>query len=151
LLVGQAPSATAQRLAGNGVPRPFFGDGPSVRLLASLLSIEVEDLMCVFELRNLLPKHPGCCKKGDKFDSVQGKLAAHRLMGECAGRRMVLAGRHVAKAFGMSSTPPLSVVVMPRGCLALLLPHPSGVNLWWNSAENRRHAGQVLRRFVKET
>lgn len=38
-------------------------------------------------------------------------------------------------------------MILGRDVRGLVLPHPSGINLWWNSASNREDARAALRVF----
>lgn len=60
---------------------------------------------------------------------------------------IVLLGRKVAKVFGLDDHPPLDAVVKGGGYgpTYLLLPHPSGVNRWWNDRDNFATAQETLR------
>jgi hypothetical protein len=116
--------------------------------LSECLGVDPDDLGDIFEMINLLPRFPGVKpdgSKGDLFPAHLAKISASRLLPELRGRRVVLAGRSVAKAFDLR----MDFLEERGGALGaesvLLLPHPSGVNLWWNSPENRKRAREVLR------
>lgn len=57
------------------------------------------------------------------------------MLPELRGRLVVLAGKNVARAFGVRAE--YHEWLVSPGCRAVVVPHPSGVNRWWNSADNR--------------
>ena len=136
-LVGQAPSRTSDPA------RPF--DGPTGRRLADLLGLPARALGHVFELANVLGAWPGAARdKGDRFPAREARAAAEELLARVPpGARVVAVGSGVAAAIGLD-TSPLAWTAC-RGREAALLPHPSGMNLWWNERANREAAGAFLR------
>lgn len=138
LIVGEAPS----RATDGGPPL----SGRSGARLAAMLGLRPEDLAARFELANLLERWPGPARGGGSaFHAAEAASAAASL--DLEGRRVVLLGARVARAFGVRRPEPLSVVDV-RGSEALLLPHPSGASRWWNSPENREAAARALREFL---
>lgn len=77
-------------------------------------------------------------------------MTAERLLSETLrGRRVVLLGANVSRAFGVSFRK-LSEVVLSwhpvgEGLAAAVVPHPSGLNRWWNDPDNRVRARLFLR------
>lgn len=67
-----------------------------------------------------------------------------------AGRRLVLLGRLVADAFELELREPGEVVTLPGGVPALVLPHPSGRNRFWNDPELCSQMRVVFDNFMKE-
>jgi hypothetical protein len=61
----------------------------------------------------------------------------------------VLLGRRVAAAFGLASAPYLEWTEA-RGRTWVVMPHPSGVNRWWNDEENRLLATVAALRIREE-
>jgi len=96
---------------------------------------------------NLNAQFHGKSGKGDAFRVPEGLSKASRELARRRNTRFVLLGRAVGKCFGVSG-PFLSRTVRDYGNEFLFFPHPSGINLWWNDARNRREASRVLRRFV---
>lgn len=140
LLVGQAPSRSA------GHARAF--DGESGRRLARLL--DLPSIFDAFETVNLLRRWPGkhggryaYREKGDRFPLQAARRSARRLRATLTpGRVVVLCGGRVARAFGID-VPALHWARID-GCWVLVLPHPSGCNLWWNDPANRERAEIAL-------
>jgi hypothetical protein len=130
--VGQAPGRR------NGRGAPF--EGPCARRLAGLAGLEERELRRRVRLVNLLGRWPGpSASKGDAFPIARAREAARRfpLRG-----RVLLAGRGVARAFGVDA-PFLEWVELGRARVAVF-PHPSGVSHWWNDPANARRAAEFL-------
>jgi uracil-DNA glycosylase len=136
LFVGQAP--------GRDKLYPFIGK--SGYALARLLGIEYANLFDQHRLINLVDVWQGKSGKGDRFDP-SGIDCAAKVAHHAEGvHGIVLCGGTVAKACGV--TTPFLDQFMLHGKPALVLPHPSGVNRWWNDARNKKSAQRRLRRFV---
>jgi hypothetical protein len=136
VIVGQAPSRTSR-------PRRPLRDGRTGLELRRLFGDALEELRLV----NVLGRWPGSAgAKGDLFPREAARRAGRRLRRRLAGRRVVVLGRRVEDALGLELPRPL--VWTDQGDLeAALLPHPSGVNLWWNEARNRSRARAFARRI----
>lgn len=140
VVIGQAP--------GRRGPKVPVG-GRSARLLAGLLGITEEQFLDEYERFNLVNRFPGKKGKGDAFPADLARRNARRLQPRLHQRKVVMLGRGVAAAFGISM-PFLDDLVVQRGrsiFKVLLLPHPSGVNHWWNHPRNRERAAEALRYF----
>lgn len=145
LLVGQAP-------ARSGDGRPFTG--ASGRRLCDLLGLEsYDDLVHLLDMTNLIPeiqpKVQG--KRGDSFDRALAKRAAIRIYTRCVeeGRyKLILAGKGVGKTF----LPKKEIEYFqryPSGMLQIwVIPHPSGINHFWNDPANVEKASRFLRAIV---
>lgn len=148
VIVGQAPSKTAD------AKRPLSADTGSGKLMMKMLGIGVAEYMGVERL-NLLPRWPGKAgKKGDAFDAKIAAVAAGSIIVRAQKTHFVLLGRGVAKAFGVDAgfcrTKTSKMSVGARRIRFLILPHPSGVNRWWNDKANKALAQRSLRRFAKQ-
>jgi uracil-DNA glycosylase len=129
VIVGQAPGPNT----GN---RAF--DGRSGDRLARYMGLEDrETLRAHVELLNVLRRYPGPQgDKGDAFPAGRARRAARRLTGRLRGRTVLLAGKRVAGAFGVR-TEYLEWDEHEAGFNVVVIPHPSGVNRWWNDSANR--------------
>lgn len=102
---------------------------------------EAEAWLQQFERRNLLAYYPGSVEgeDGSLFPPDLAAEAADGLREELEGRLVLLAGKRVARAFGLSK--PDYFEPLPRapapGAVAWVVPHPSGINRWWNEPRNR--------------
>ncbi len=135
MIVGQAPG----RSRGSALPL----EGPSGDRLARLAGMSGhDDLRRRATLVNLLPGFPGKSGKGDAFPLPEARLAAFRMR---LGRgRVLLAGKAVARAFGLQVLPYFRWTRHRRAWLAVI-PHPSGVSHWWNEPRNVRRARRFMR------
>jgi hypothetical protein len=74
-----------------------------------------------------------------------------RLIEESAapGDAILLLGRRVQRAFGLEEARELSIVVRSGGVgpTIVVVPHPSGLNRWWNDPDHVDDAAIVLRRI----
>lgn len=143
LLIGPAPGARATDGS------PAFGPGPgSGARLARLL--DLNDVQAYFDTLNLLPLYPGRTSSGaDAFPLAEARSRA--LSVDLSERPFtLLVGRNVARAFNMPWLPYLRWMrywypgIVGFGWVAVL-PHPSGLNRWWNSAENQEAASDFVR------
>lgn len=142
VIIGQAPSSTSDP----SVPL----SGKSGKFLAKLAGVPFEKLGDVFERVNVLNEHPGNAKKkGDKFPMRLARPAAAALKPSLSGRKVVLLGKKVAEAFGHDGAP-FEWVPDPAGFEVATCPHPSGVNLFWNSVENRAEACRFFGAIMKD-
>ncbi len=141
LLVGQAPSRLTEGL---GAFR-----GRSGKFLASLLGWTLDELLGRVEAVNLLPRFPGKCGKGDAFDPVAARTIAGSV--RTGNRLVLLCGKKVASCFGVGG--PMAFLERREvgNASFVLLPHPSGVNHWWNDRGNKEAAGGLLRSLLLPT
>lgn len=136
LIIGQAPSRTSDP------DEPLTGR--SGRRLADLLGVAF-DVVLTSERRNL--NHKWTQKNGrDGFDGREAADTAERIMSEDGPKRVVILGAKVAGAFGLTWKPLHSERAFGRSFL--MIPHPSGLNRWWNDSKNRRSAAVAFRRFL---
>lgn len=138
LIVGMAPGRS-------GVREPLAGS--SGRRLALLCGITFEDYLARFERTNLCPEFLGKVGKGDAFPSAKhARALADDLLLTLAGRRVVVLGFVNALAFGIEW--PMFTFGVRAGAEIAYSPHPSGVNRWWNEAENQEAARAFWRRVA---
>lgn len=139
LLVGEAPGPRT-----NG--QPFGQDGASGRRLARLAG--VADLAEVFECVNLLDQWPGASGKASAFPLAEAMRAAARILGSHPPEQLVVcAGLRVWAAFDLPGTAPVSLLERD-GRRYALIPHPSGVNRWWNQPGAEEQVATWLRATV---
>jgi len=65
------------------------------------------------------------------------------MLPELRGRWVLLIGQGVARAFGVQAG--LLEWVEREGAWLAVVPHPSGVNRWWNELRNVERAAAFLR------
>lgn len=128
--------------------RPF--EGRSGARLASLAGVTQREFLDAVEAVNLIPFWPGRSsgKKGHLFPADAARLRAASM--DLAGRRMLLCGLRVARAFGLPSKVrfmnPCSLGRDERSCH--VIPHPSGIVRWWNDADNVAAATNLVRNLM---
>lgn len=140
LVIGQAPARGSDdtlALAGRS----------GARLRKLLCCPAEEDFRARFDSFNVLPKWPGKAGKGDRFPHRIAKSIASRIR-FCSGPVLLLGG--AAGAFGVSSWFEWEMLASGDtsdvwGCA---LPHPSGVNRWWNEADNKERAERFFKSNV---
>jgi hypothetical protein len=131
LLVGEAPA--------RGTSRPFEGNS-GVRL-RELIGDEAFGRL---DLANLYKRPmPSDGWKGSHFPAVLARRQAKQF-GLPGGKGVVvlLAGKRVAKAFGVEARYFEPCLLRRRVCY--VVPHPSGVNRWYNVEINRWRAKQFF-------
>lgn len=104
---------------------------------------------------NLLQAYPGAGRKGSHFPTARGREAAEKLMSgdEMDGFGMVLlAGHRVSRSFGIRELVYFETMMVSGGVEFVVVPHPSGVNRWWNpvagkESQNTRAARAYLERL----
>ena len=118
---------------GNG-PEPLSPDNMSGRRLADLAGLTRDEFIERFDRVNLLP--------GD----VDTQAAVANLMPILRGRRVVTLGREVSMALGVRGDLSWGV---GAGFIGAHLPHPSGLNRWWNDRSNVEVAGRFMRDLLR--
>ena len=140
LMVGEAPSPSDGVLDG----RPLEGN-PS-RKMSEWSGI---DVMSAFDTVNLLDVAPKRRGKGTHWtpdEQQEAMRKANRLL--FSGYWVyVLLGKRVAAAFGAAAAPYYMLIpIAPDGQkVAVVIPHPSGVNHLYNEEEHRKAAGAWIR------
>lgn len=94
---------------------------------------------------NLLDRYPG-----PRFPVSEGKLAAQDLLSQLRqnpprAHSVLLAGRSVAACFGVRGDQELLSWVDLQGLRTAVVPHPSGLNRFWNDPAGRDRVLAFLR------
>ena len=145
LMIGQAPSRET-----DGLP-PFVGK--CGKFLAELMGMTQDEMLAAHDFRNVLGKWPGKGINGDRFPMAEAREAADRLIPECRGRAVILLGSNVARAFSLKKFGYMELyqirdpkdpgqVMVP---LLAVVPHPSGVNRFYNDPTKRYVVSKFLR------
>lgn len=139
VLVGQAPSRSGNASA------PLTAKRVASRL-SSCAGLSLEEYARAFDRRNLLDAWPGRSGKGDNFPKNEARNSVFLMMEGLRKRNVLFLGKQVAKAFGVFED--FLVEFEWNEGRAVVLPHPSGINLWWNSEANRALASDLLKRWL---
>lgn len=150
LFIGQAPSRDSDPL------RPF--SGRCGKFLAELLDTTQEDMLEQHDFLNVLDEWPGKGVGGDRFPILVAMAAARRKVPQLRGRTVVLLGANVARAFGAKNFQYLQFyrLLNPENYADVLsqkmcvVPHPSGINRWYNRRENRDIVSKFLRELATQ-
>lgn len=159
LLLGESPAAGTQH-----DPESWLapGSSSSADRLLKFTGYTEDEYLDTFARDNLLHYLPRRSGKGRNFPLSRAKRQVKRVFQEwwMPCQRIVMLGRRVASAFEwyrwdrvIGPIPHSEVKYLKwyrienRGMLiwAAVVPHPSGVNRWWNDANNRRRARKFFR------
>ena len=144
ILVGQAPSR-------NGDPKTPLIGGRSGFFLQQLCGMSLLQYVRSFETVNVVEAWPGySSSKGDLFPADEAKVKAEAKAASWHGRRVILLGKNVARAFGHNKTPLMTWTTDSRGFEVAVVPHPSGVSRWWNDPTNTERARAFLQSLQGE-
>jgi hypothetical protein len=128
LIVGEAPSKNEI------VPTPI--EGRVGRRLARCAGLSFDEFIDRFDRMNLLSVRQDTQEKGFVFDSRAAGIVARELRERLEpGRTVLLLGHRVADAFGIKGEY-FATFAPPGEAVYYVLPHPSGVNHWWNDPAN---------------
>lgn len=145
LLIGQAPGPNT-RSDKPLFPYPSTSAGGRLQQMTGLTRGQY---LRTFDRMNLLQHFPGSVQNGDSFPLSKARPAAQAVEQVLGGRRVVLVGRNVATAFGFRESPFFEWFDQPIwGYEAVVVPHPSGRNHWYNNEENRALARCWWAEFV---
>lgn len=151
LLLGESPAAGTQH-----DPKTWLAPGSSASAdrLLKFTGYDEETYLSTFARDNLLHHLPRRSGKGRNFPLSRAKRQVDRVFRERMGC-VVMLGRRVSSAFDWirwdsrigpiphSEVKYLKWYRIMHGfqlLWAVVVPHPSGVNRWWNDANNRRRA-----------
>ncbi len=125
-------------------PRYALGDEPATsaggRLRRKILGVRSATYLACERL-NLCPT---------VWNREQARVRAARLLDTRSGEVLILLGRKVADAFGLSDVPAFGTRQLIGGPKCVVLPHPSGRNAAMWSAEGIRRARTAIRAACPE-
>lgn len=140
LLVGEAPSRTSG-------PDPL--SGACGARLAGFCSLSAREFGSTFDRANVLATWPGSAGKGSAFPLALARERAAALRRRFrGGRTVILLGRRVARAFGLAEQHYFEPVWVGRSPV-FVVPHPSGVNAWFNDPAHARQMRMFLAVLVR--
>lgn len=138
LIIGEAPSRTSDPR------RPVTGRCGET--LADFAGLSLAEFSRAFARANVFDEWPGSAGlKGDAFPIVHARVRADTRLRPrfVRGRTVVLLGRRVARAFHISAE--YFEAFGSYSATVYVVPHPSGINRWYNDAANVRK----MRRFMR--
>jgi hypothetical protein len=178
VVIGEAPNQAADALAEAASSRGYRGrlqksekgafaermldrvavTGTCGERIACLSGIMFREFLRRTDRFNVLRRWPGSNGKGDLFPRDAAQQGALRLRRILPGRRVLFLGRRAAGAFKVSgdyltwARKEVDLPGKPTKFEVAILPHPLGINRWWNDPENRGRAERFLRRaFAKDS
>lgn len=126
--------------------------GRCCRRIIDLMGISDLDFLRAFDRANLLDRWPGRAGKGDSFpmdDAIDGAVALRELIFARRYAWVLMLGGGVVAAFHGDSRAVAPLAWVRDGAFDGgwtrwgHLPHPSGINRWWNASDNLE-AGRIL-------
>lgn len=130
LIVGEAPSKN------EATERPI--EGRVAKRLAKCAGLTLEEFLEHFDRVNLLHVRQDTKDKGFLFNLPAAKVEAARMLTTFEPRRVViLLGGRVAEAFGVHREY-FNEVSLGKA-YGYIVPHPSGINRWYNDKDNVRN------------
>lgn len=156
VIVGQAPSKK-----GAAIQRAAIG-GPVGDKLMLLAGRNLRGYVREFRRLNLLQDYPGRDAGTDSFPLSEARRAWSFLAPNLNNRRVVFLGNKVAdiavpgwRAHGVCVASSFYDETIIRLCVVnrrfmryFVLPHPSGLNRWWNDPNRLRMAADAFRCFI---
>lgn len=125
-----------------------IGEAPGPRGMKNMIEVlyrKTGVLLRRAEHRNLLHTWPGPDRdsgKGSAFPLRHAQARARRFRVAKNVDTVLVLGKRVARAFGLEVG--YFEFVERNGRLWAVIPHPSGVNHWWNDVGNRVRAMEFL-------
>jgi len=142
LIIGEAPGK-------NGDPSTPI-EGRIGRRLAECCGISFEEFLETFSRRNLLDTQPQDNGKGADFNvKAAGRVARELEKQFVPGQVVLILGKRAAAAFRFIDVDYFQRFVV-NGASVYVVPHPSGVNHWWNELENELQMIRFMKRIVLE-
>lgn len=149
LIVGEAPSKK------EFTERPI--EGRVGARLAACCGLPLDAFLTHFDRVNLLHVRQDTREKGFEFDAAAAAQVAHAMANTFdsrfelyEGRTVLLLGKRVATAFGAHDRY-FELQHVGTKANVYVLPHPSGVNRWWNDEANQRRMVEFMHSIVNAT
>lgn len=141
LIIGEAPGK-------NGDPtKPI--EGRIGARLAACAGITLDEFLSTFDRINLLDEQPQDNGKGTDFNVKEAGRVARNLEPTLCDRPLVLLlGKRVAAAFKFTEVVYFQEARINR-IPTYVVPHPSGVNRWFNELENELQMLKFMHGIVK--
>lgn len=161
LLIGQAPPPSFDPDTHSPLhPLPEKCSGGR---LAEIMGLDARTYLRTFQRINLLRDFPGQRRRPggtrvDHWPKAEARQAAELIAPLLDGRQVILVGRNVARAFSLEAAPwhewSSYRVTYPPDSPALfsvaVVPHPSGLNRWYNDSANLETARAFWTGFLED-
>lgn len=120
--------------------------------LAACCGLTFEEFLTTFDRVNLLDEQPQDAPKGMAFNvKAAGRVAQfleHNREGIFGRPFSLLLGKRVAAAFRLTHVEYFTSIIFPNGSKVYVVPHPSGVNRWWNNWDNELEMIRFMRKIT---
>ena len=141
LIIGEQPSK-------NGNPEQPL-EGRIGHRMAEWMGITYEQYLDFFVRVNLLPQRIEYSGKGTDFNVKLARRSAKQIEETFTpGRIVVICGKRAASAFGIVKTDYFEWFALNHA-KAVIVPHPSGVNRWFNDPSNEMKMMAFCRVLVR--
>lgn len=141
LIIGEAPNRTG--------PRKNPIAGRCGMKLATFAGLTLDEYLVAFDRENVLARYPGSAGKGAAFSRSSARRRALKLQRKFESKRtVVLLGYRTAAAFKVRAKYFQPVLV--GKARVIVVPHPSGINRWYNEPRNVSKMKRYMRRLAKE-
>lgn len=135
---------------------PFCG--MTGRKLAEMAGVDPGNFPHVFQTWNIVRQWQGKNGKGDRFQPTRDDVALAYKQIDCSIQlgvtHVIVVGQAGAKAMGVGYKPILQwfpKLVAGRQSQWMVIPHPSGVNRFYNDPSNKRRVVRALRKIVNQS
>lgn len=140
LIIGEAPSKNEDP------EKPI--EGRIGKRLAACAGLKYDEFLVFFERVNLLHERQEVVGKGFVFELPAAREAAHKLEETFQpGQIILLLGGRVAEAFAIHDEY-FTKHEVKNEAVVYIMPHPSGVNRWWNDPGNHKRASEFMQWVV---
>lgn len=117
----------------------LFPTNGAGRRLFNATGMKLKDYMDVFERINLL--------EAPEWSMPTARQAAAKIKDRLKGRRIIVLGSQAWTALGLPKKDILDPHHASDGTRWIMLPHPSGKNVWYNDETNRAKVKKFFERF----
>lgn len=112
------------------------------KMIHEVCGMTAEEYVQLFDRMNLV--------EGEDWNFRRARRAAKKLVPNLRGREVAVLGRETMRAIGPRGLAPCQSV-RHEGATLVYLPHPSGLNRWYNDKLNRWSAGETLAAMVRRS
>ena len=142
LIVGEAPGK------GGDPTKPI--EGRIGARLADCCDLTMAEFLATFDRVNLLQVQPQDGGKGATFNVQEARRVAYSMTqhSDWPGRLALILGKRAGAAFGFVQVDYFQKMAL-YGAIVYVVPHPSGLNRWWNDPENELQMMRFMRELIE--